>query len=72
MDLSKVAYVEVIDRNHGQQMSEDCDEGRSGNGSFFIPLTLNSGNYLLRAYTSWMKNFSPELYFEKQLAIVNA
>ena len=73
MDLSKVAYVEVIDRNHGQQMKAKIamKEG-SGNGSFFIPLTLNSGNYLLRAYTSWMKNFGPELYFEKAITIVNS
>jgi len=73
LDLSKVAYVEVIDRNHGQQMKAKIKlKGGSGNGSFFIPLTLNSGNYLLRAYTYWMKNFGPELYFEKEITIVNS
>ena len=44
----------------------------TGNGSFMLPLTLNSGNYVVRAYTSWMKNFSPEFYFEAPVTIVNS
>ncbi len=36
-----------------------------------IPGFLNSGNYILRAYTNWMKNFSPDFYFEQPITIVN-
>ena len=30
-----------------------------------------TGNYIFRAYTSWMKNFSPDFYFEQTIHIVN-
>jgi hypothetical protein len=34
------------------------------------PFSLNSGNYLFRAYTNWMKNFPADYYFEKQITIL--
>ncbi|HQS05646.1 MAG TPA: hypothetical protein PLT16_08410, partial [Daejeonella sp.] len=46
------------------------DKG-SGSGSLYLPVSLSSGNYQLRAYTSWMKNFSPDFYFEKNIRLVN-
>jgi hypothetical protein len=42
-----------------------------GSGSLFVPVTINSGNYKLRVYTNWMKNFSADYFFEKMLSIVN-
>jgi hypothetical protein len=42
-----------------------------GNGYLVIPGFLNSGNYILRGYTNWMKNFSPDFYFEQPIMIVN-
>ncbi|WP_299824962.1 hypothetical protein [uncultured Pontibacter sp.] len=70
--LSKIAYVEVLDQeqNPVMQAKVALTDG-SGNGSFLLPATLNSGNYLVRAYTNWMKNFSADLYFEKPITIVN-
>src|SRR5690606_13334946 len=38
----------------------------------FIPASLNSGNYQLRGYTQWMKNYSSEFFFHKNISIVNA
>jgi hypothetical protein len=52
------------------QAKVEMSEGR-GEGSFFLPATLNSGNYTLRAYTQWMKNFDPEFYFHHALTLVN-
>lgn len=71
-DLSKVAYVEIFadDQKPVLQAKIALKDG-TGNGSFLIPFTINSGNYIVRAYTSWMKNFSPEFYFEKAITIVN-
>ena len=43
----------------------------TGSGSIYVPVTLISGNFLLRAYTSWMKNFGPDYYFHKKLVIIN-
>jgi hypothetical protein len=72
LDLSKVAYLEVIDQNQRQvlQAKVALSDG-SGNGSFFLPASLNSGNYLIRGYTNWMKNFGREYFFEKPVTIIN-
>ena len=72
LDLSKVAYVEIIsnDKKPALQAKIPLEDGM-GSGSFILPSYINSGNYLFRAYTSWMKNFPVELYFEKQITIVN-
>lgn len=72
-DLSKVAYVEVLSADHTpvMQAKVSLKEGM-GSGSIYIPASVANGNYQLRAYTSWMKNFSPEYFFEKSITIVNA
>jgi len=72
MDLSKVVYVEILDNNQNPviQVKIGMKNG-SGSGSIYVPLTLTSGNFLFRAYTSWMKNFSPDYYFHKKLVIIN-
>ena len=70
--LSKVAYVEILNRE-----SKPVSQGKIlvqdgiGSGSFFIPLSLPSGSYKIRAYTNWMKNFGPEFFFEKNIMIIN-
>lgn len=73
LDVSKIAYVEVLDETlkpvlQGKIALKDG----TGKGSFVLPLTLSSGNYKVRAYTSWMKNFGPEFYFETPVTVVNS
>lgn len=72
LGMSKVAYVEVLDETQKPvlQAKVALKEG-TGSGSFVLPLALNSGRYSVRAYTNWMKNFSPEFYFESPVTIVN-
>jgi hypothetical protein len=72
LQLSKVAYVEILDsaNKHSLQAKIALHNGE-GNGSFYLPLTLNSGNYKLRAYTNWMKNFAASYFFEKNITIIN-
>ncbi len=41
-----------------------------GKNQFIIPNTLPSGIYLATAYSSWMRNFNPNVFFTKQLHIV--
>jgi hypothetical protein len=73
LDLSKLAYIEIINTEQKAVLQAKISLKKgSGSGSFFLPLTLNSGNYVLRAYTNWMKNFSPEYFFEKNITIVNS
>ncbi|MCF8451862.1 MAG: hypothetical protein K9G42_01590, partial [Pedobacter sp.] len=72
IDFSKVAYVEIIDKNQKPVLqAKIAIEKGSGSGSLYLPVSLSSGNYQLRAYTSWMKNFSPDFYFEKNIKLVN-
>ena len=73
IDLSKVAYVEILDKDSRAVLQGKIalDKGM-GNGSLYIPLSFNSGVYRLRAYTNWMKNFDPAYYFEKPVTIVNS
>ncbi|HYF70202.1 MAG TPA: hypothetical protein VD884_18810 [Ohtaekwangia sp.] len=72
MDISKVAYVEVMDKDHKPVLQTKVSlRENGGGGSLFIPATLSSGNYYVRAHTQWMKNFDPAFYFHKAISIVN-
>lgn len=72
-DLSKVAYVEVVDQeNKVILQGKVALKDGGGKGTLFIPASISSGNYQLRAYTQWMKNFGPGFFFHKQISIVNS
>jgi len=72
-DVSKVAYLEILDKDNDAvlQTKIELKEGM-GDGSLFLPASLTSGNYTVRVYTNWMKNFSPEFYFHQSITIVNS
>ncbi|WP_460614964.1 MG2 domain-containing protein [Hymenobacter seoulensis] len=72
LPLSTVVYVEVLDKNQQAVLQGKIPlKNATGQGSFQLPSSLNSGSYTVRAYTSWMKNFSPEFYFHSPVTIVN-
>ena len=70
--LSKIAYVEIINAANKplMQAKVDIDSGR-GSGSIVIPSSIRTGNYVIRAYTNWMKNFDPNFYFQASITIIN-
>lgn len=72
LDMSKVTYLELLDKERKPVLQTKLPmvDG-SGNGTWMLPTSLSSGNYLLRAYTSWMKNYSADFFFEKAVTIVN-
>lgn len=72
VDLSAVAYLEVIDNTNTPilQAKIQIRDGE-GNGSLLLPSSINTGNYVVRAYTNWMKNFSPEFYYQQSITILN-
>lgn len=71
--LSKVVYVEILDANNKPVLQAKAALNKEGSdGSFYLPVSVNSGNYTLRAYTNWMKNFGADYFFEKHIAIVNS
>lgn len=71
-DISKIAYVELINEDlevvfrHKIRLQEGI-----GQGDYFVPVSLPSGNYKLIAYTNWMKNFGKAYFFENDLSIIN-
>ncbi|RNI27961.1 hypothetical protein EFA69_17905 [Rufibacter immobilis] len=70
--LSKIAYVEVLDRNKQPVLQAKVGlTGGMGKGALELPLSLGSDHYTIRAYTLWMKNFSPDFFFEKKITLVN-
>jgi hypothetical protein len=70
--LSSVVYVDVLDQqNNAVLQAKIAMKAGSGNGSLYVPVNAANGRYKLRAYTNWMKNFGPEVFFEKQITIIN-
>lgn len=72
LELSSVAYVEVLDAESKAvvQAKITLNKGK-GNGSLYLPVSLASGNYSFRVYTRWMRNFSPDFFFEENIRIIN-
>ena len=72
-DLSKVAYVDVIDiSNKVFLQTKIALKSGKGNGSLYLPANMPSGKYKIRTYTNWMKNADAAFYFEKAFTVVNA
>jgi hypothetical protein len=72
LNLSKVVYVDILDNNQNAVIqTKVAIKNGVGDGSIYIPVTVSNGNYKFRAYTNWMKNFSPDFYFEKMVTFVN-
>lgn len=69
---SRVLYVELI-RWNGEKITQSKFKlsEKSATGHLTIPGTLLSGNYYIRAYTRWMRNFPVEDYSYRKVKIVN-
>lgn len=72
LDVSKIGYLEVLDKdgNPVSQTKINLSAGQGG-GTLRLPATLASGTYTVRCYTNWMKNFSPDYFFESAITILN-
>ncbi len=72
LEISKVAYVEILNSDNRPVLQTKVTlKNGFGDGSIFLPASINSGNYQVRAYTNWMKNFEPEGFFHCPITIVN-
>lgn len=70
--LSGVAYVEILDGSDQAIIQTKISlQNGSGDGSIYLPASITSGNYHLRAYTSWMKNYDESFFFHKTITILN-
>lgn len=69
---SELVYVDLIDSNNKISASQTYQINKgSGSGSINIPENLQSGTYVLRAYTNWMRNFKSDYFFHKKIKILN-
>jgi len=72
LNLSKVVYIDILDNGQNAVVqTKVAIKNGVGDGSIYIPVTVSNGNYKFRAYTNWMKNFSPDFYFEKAVTFIN-
>lgn len=72
IDWSKILYVEILDKNQTPVLQAKFPLDRNGSdGSLFLPASLTSGNYVLRAYTNWMKNSGADFFFNQAITILN-
>jgi len=71
-NFSKVVYIELLSKS-GQPVNQLKLHvpDKSGSAGFTLSDTLSSGNYLLRAYTNWMKNFPATDFSFKTISVIN-
>ncbi|WP_298284948.1 hypothetical protein [uncultured Lutibacter sp.] len=70
--LSKIAYVEFVDSNLEVIFKQKIKLiSGLGQGDFFIPSSILSGNYKIVAYTQWMRNAGELNIFQNDISIVN-
>lgn len=72
-DLSKILYVELINDKDSvkQSIALPLEMGLAW-GDFSLTDSLKEGNYRIRAYTNWMRNFGEEYFFDKTFTIGNS
>ena len=70
--ISKIAYVELVDSNKKSVFKTKIAlENSYGQGDYFIPTTLKTGNYKLIGYTDWMLNKPTSDLFQIDITIIN-
>lgn len=71
-NISKVSYVELVDNNKKSVFKIKVFlENGIGQGDYFVPTTLKTGNYKLIGYTNWMLNKPVSELFQLDINIIN-
>ena len=69
---SRVLHVDLVDPNGKIVVSQTHGlVNGKGSGSMEIPKNIGSGNYQLRSYTQWMRNFDVDFFFTKRLRVLS-
>ncbi|RFN58378.1 hypothetical protein [Marixanthomonas ophiurae] len=70
--ISKVAYLELINENKESVFKHKIPlASGTGQGDFFIPTTIPSGNYKVVSYTMNMLSKGADNYFQQDITIIN-
>jgi len=72
-DLSKILYVELINEKDSikKQLKLPLMSGITW-GDFKLTDSLSEGNYRIRAYTKYMRNFGADFFYDKTIKIGNS
>jgi hypothetical protein len=71
-DQSGVLYVDLISPDGEILIHRRLLIGNGiCQGSMDIPTGLGNGNYRIRAYTNWMKNYDNDFFFDKNIEVFN-
>lgn len=68
---SNVLYIQLLTPDGEAIVQAKYDYGEATAGTLTIPRWVLTGNYYLRAYTRWMRDFSPDTNFYKMIRIIN-
>ncbi|WP_374174750.1 hypothetical protein [Flavobacterium tructae] len=69
---SKVAYLQLVDKNKTTVLTHKLFlENGTASSDFFIPTTLETGNYKIIGYTNWMLNKEVSEYCNIDIYILN-
>lgn len=72
--LSRVVYLELINTLNGSRVVQRKFQisNFTSHGSIAVPAGIPSGNYLLRAYTQYQRNFGASGFEHRLIAVFNA
>ncbi|MCL6265476.1 hypothetical protein [Flagellimonas myxillae] len=71
-NFSKIGYVELVGEDSNVVFRHKIRLNNGiGQGEFFIPVTVPSGNYKLIGYTQWMKNSDMDHFFKSDIGLIN-
>lgn len=71
-NVSKIAYVELVDSDKKTVFKNKIYlENTKGQGDYFVPTTIKTGNYKLIGYTNWMLNQTVAPFFQIDIVIIN-
>lgn len=72
--LSKIVYVDIISNTDTlmQSLRLPVINGFAQGNIALDPAVFKQGNYRLRAYTNWMRNFDPAYFFSKNIPVANS
>lgn len=72
-DSSRLAYIEIINAQNEvvKRVSTPCVMGFFASSIILYEAAFRQGEFLLRAYTRYMRNFGDSLFFESRFTIID-
>jgi hypothetical protein len=70
--LSRVLYVDLVGNGKVIQHKIFPIENGMVSGEITVPRLIEPGDYYLRAYTNWMRNFGSEYIFSRPLKVLSS